>query len=243
MPPLRIATFNCENLYVYHRLREKDIRFDNDNEIEDVGFDRPGVPITSLERGWRIERAQRHATARGIISRQPDIIALQEVESLDVLNRFLSDFVNKKEIPDLRKIYGNEKEKVKWRFDYRIVIDGNDNHKIDVALLSRFPIRNIRTHFWEKIPGTITDYFPRDCLEADVELPNGKIITFLVNHFTSRGSDSTGEKRTRQAQRVVEILKERFGQNLDRGNFVVCGDLNDEPTNDSLRTTLYNHNR
>ena len=239
MHPLRISTFNCENLYVYHRLRDKDIRFDNKNEIEDIGFDASGVPITSLEGGWRVGLAQRHATARCIISRQPDIIALQEVENLDVLNRFLSRFVNNKKILDLRKIYGSDKKRIKWRFDYRIVIDGNDDHKIDVALLSRYPIRDIRTHFWEKIPGTNTDYFPRDCLEADIELPNGKVVTFLVNHFTSRGSDRTGKKRERQAIRLIEILKERFGPNLDQGNFVVCGDLNDEPTNDALRTTLY----
>ena len=235
---MRIATFNCENLYVYHRLRDKDIRFRTRHKLDDLDYDGEGVRINALKGGWSISEKQRLITAKCINARQPDIIALQEVESLDVLNKFLTDFVHKKTVKDERQIFSEKRTKVKWKYPYRVLIDGNDNHRIDVALLSRYEIVDIRTHFWEKYSPR-TDYFPRDCLEADVKLPNGKIITFLVNHFTSRRSDRKGVKRERQAKRVIEILKERFGPKLDRGNFVICGDLNDEPDDSALKNTFY----
>ncbi len=257
---IRIGTFNCENLYVYHRLRKLDIRFElgkttgksktkkefekyaYEDKLAKIRYDSKGVPITSLEQGWSITDEQRKNTARLIAENQPDIIALQEVENLDTLNRFYSNFMQKK-VKDLRGIYGDKQKKVQWKMDYRIAIDGNDNHRIDVGLMSRFPINGIRTHIWDrhdtgkmKIP-----MFPRDCLEVDVKIPgSGKTVTFLVNHFTSRREGpQTSDKRKRQAKAVIKIVKERFGKKLEDGNFVIMGDLNDSPNDESLKSTLY----
>lgn len=242
---IRIGTFNCENLYVYHRLRDLDIRFKTKHELADLDYDRPGVRITALEKGWSIDDQQRKVTARSIVENQPDIIALQEIENLDTLNKFYSDFMKKIKIKDARGVFGNNEQKITWDMPYRILIDGNDNHYIDVALISRFPITEIRTHIWDtRKADNNREYpvFPRDCLEVDVQIPTSptQTITFLVNHFTSRRSDKTGTKRRRQAEKVIEIIKERFGQNLGNGNFIILGDLNDTPGDESLKQTLYN---
>ena len=247
---IRLGTFNCENLYVYHRLRKLDIRFELRKKLDKnkaykeklakIKYDGSGVPITSLQQGWEIKDSQRKITASSIIENQPDIIVLQEVENLDTLNKFYRDFMKRK-VADERGIFGDKNKKVQWKMDYRILVDGNDSHRIDVALMSRFPIKNIRTHIWDPQEGSSHPMFPRDCLEVDVEIPyKNKIITFLVNHFTSRLSDKTGTKRKNQANHVIKILQDSFGQNLDKGNFVVLGDLNDSPDDSSLKTTLYN---
>lgn len=262
---IRIGTFNCENLYVYHRLRKLDIRFEldkirkmspsaketfekyaYDEKLGKIRYDDRGVPITSLQEGWGITDTQRKNTARLIVENQPDIIALQEVESLDTLNRFYSNFMQKIKVKDLREIDGDKQAKIQWKMDYRILVDGNDNHRIDVALMSRFPIVAIRTHIWDKFESNKRqiDMFPRDCLEVDVEIPKtGKIVTFLVNHFTSRREGAkTKEKRERQANAVIDIVKKRFGDKIGKDNFVIMGDLNDSPKDAALKNTLYSSN-
>ena len=57
-----------------------------------------------------------------------------------------------------------------------------------------------------------------------------------MNHFKSKFNDNP-EKRKMQASRVLEILKERFGDDL-YGNFVVVGDFNDVPEAERLKPLL-----
>ena len=57
-----------------------------------------------------------------------DVIALQEVDNLEVLRRFRSDF--------LRNMH----------YDQAMLVDGNDPRHIDVAVLSRLPIVHVRSY-------------------------------------------------------------------------------------------------
>lgn len=73
----------------------------------------------------------------------------------------------------------------------------------------------------------------------------GTTMTIFVNHFKSRlGQNKTNpqssdawQKRQKQAQRVIEITKERFGDPM-QGNFVIAGDLNDGPQSGALEPLL-----
>ncbi len=73
----------------------------------------------------------------------------------------------------------------------------------------------------------------------------GKTITIFANHFKSKlgqpddnpETSNAWKKRKLQSERVVEILKERFGDNI-LGNFVVAGDLNDSPESGALKPLL-----
>ena len=62
----------------------------------------------------------------------PDIIALQEIENLDTLKQFnrVRSYLNRD-------------------YPYAILIDGNDRRQIDVALLSKHKLTNIRTHQYD----------------------------------------------------------------------------------------------
>jgi endonuclease/exonuclease/phosphatase family metal-dependent hydrolase len=212
MSTVKIGTFNAENLFMRYK-------FDKNVDIEK--FKREGGEINTfklfLDSAKPIGTGQIKNTAKVIKENHPDIIALQEIESLDTLKQFnrIRSYLNR-------------------AYPYGILIDGNDRRQIDVALLSKYEISNIRTHQYDKDDnGNLI--FSRDCVEVDISIGE-KTLTFFVNHFKSKYRDNPA-KRKRQAERVAEIIKARFGEEL-RGDFVVAGDFNDTPDSDTLKALL-----
>ena len=60
----------------------------------------------------------------------------------------------------------------------------------------------------------------------------------LLNHFKSKGygaQSTSDDKRKRQADRVVEILQ---GYDLKKDLVIVCGDFNDTPDSNPLKSLL-----
>lgn len=208
MATIRIGTFNVENLFARYRFNK--------------GID----PQDAIIDGWRAD--QRHfdiyddtsktLTAQAILATKADVLALQEVESLDTLKRF-------------RDLYlGGRKT-----YPHAVAIDRNDPRLIDVAILSRYPLVNIRTyqHLW--VPAWKSFLFSRDCLEVDVQLPGQATLTLYVNHLKSmmdrqdgcQGRQRTQAKREKQAATVKEIVTQRFWESAGQHPFIVLGDLND----------------
>jgi predicted extracellular nuclease len=215
MTKIRIATFNCENLFAR-------FKFNKNVDPDDAVID-----------GWLADKTKftindeesKKLTAKAIKETKADLIALQEVESLMALRRFKNDYLR-----------GSG-------YDHIIVLDGNDPRFIDVAVMSKYPLENIDTHV-DEYNNEIRWYtFSRDCLECDVVLPENKRIRLFVNHFKSmfdkddpcNGRSKSHRKRQIQAQRVKSLVKEEF-RNGD-GNFVVLGDLNDYMETDSQGET------
>ena len=95
-----------------------------------------------------------------------DIIALQEVENIEILERLRNDY-----LADLGYLPG-------------ILVEGSDRRGIDVAFLSRLPLANppilhaFRVSQFPERPGDT-----RDVLQADFRLPNGAILTGFSVHF------------------------------------------------------------
>ncbi|WP_205520447.1 endonuclease/exonuclease/phosphatase family protein [Tropicibacter sp. Alg240-R139] len=161
-------------------------------------------------------------TAKAIKEMDADVICLQEVENLPVLDRFNSEFL------------GGPKHK---RYTHRILVDGNDPRRIDVALISRRPIGAVRTYRHERNEANTAAKFSRDCLRAEIEVDGGT-LTLYGNHFKSMmgGRKKTRARRLEQSERVSAILREDWGDNLD-GDFLVLGDLNDYPQKGGGTTT------
>jgi endonuclease/exonuclease/phosphatase family metal-dependent hydrolase len=77
--------------------------------------------------------------------------------------------------------------------------------------------------------------FSRDCPEYYIELPSGRELLLLPNHFASKGSDATGKRRRVQAaavRAIYESLAKRYPY------AVVAGDFNDYPTSNALAPLL-----
>jgi endonuclease/exonuclease/phosphatase family metal-dependent hydrolase len=202
MARVRIATFNVENLFARFMFKANQ------------------DPQVAVAQGWRSDQTKftvydedsKHITGALLNEVNADLLCLQEVEDLDVLKRFRTDYLGGRR-----------------NYPYGVVIDGNDPRRIDVAVLSRLPILAART--WQHLPYGSGYIFSRDCLEVDIDMPDGSVLTVYNNHFKSMigGRGATKAKRVRQSKAVREIVQSRFGTNAGQGGnqLVICGDFND----------------
>jgi endonuclease/exonuclease/phosphatase family metal-dependent hydrolase len=215
----RVATFNVENLFTRFLFARGLPR-----GAADAGF-------TTEDLRFRLaDPESKRLTADVIAALHADVLALQEVEDLDTLKVFRDRFLGGRGV---------------W--PHALVIDGNDDRRIDVGVLSRFPIVHART--WQHLPDPANPsalLFSRDCLEVDVELPGLGPLTLYVNHLKSMRSDETNPSvpgrtatqplRSRQAAAVRSIVEARF-PDPSAAPFLILGDLNDYASSDDQGET------
>ena len=215
---IRIATFNCENLFLRFKFTENIKRNQKKlNNIIQNGF------IIDKKYVTRLVEAEKKLTAQAIRATNADIIALQEVENMDALKKFNTDYL---------KTAG---------YTYKMLIDANDPRLIDVALLSRIPIDSVVSH--QHLKNGSRTVFSRDCLEVRFLLGKNKTpLTLFINHFKSMigGRTQTQLRRKQQSEAVVTILKNRFGNNPGGKNWIVLGDLNDYLPSNALQPLVDN---
>lgn len=160
----------------------------------------------------------------------PAIIGLAEVENSRVVN----DLVTHKNLS-------------KFNYDY-VHYDSHDERGVDVALL-------YNKDFFEVISSTsyplilseengVTDY-SRDLLVVKGNL-HKEIVYVLVNHWPSRreGEILTTENRIKAAKLAQKVMQDIKTKD-NTAKFIVMGDFNDNPTNESVQdylvtTDLYN---
>jgi endonuclease/exonuclease/phosphatase family metal-dependent hydrolase len=111
------------------------------------------------------------------------------------------------------------------KYAHAMLIDGNDDRGIDVGVLSRHQITDLRSNVDAKDQtGAV---FSRDCLETRVDLPGGHVVHVLVNHLKSQGYGppaANDAKRLRQSQYIANSILPRY--NLSSDFVVVAGDFN-----------------
>jgi endonuclease/exonuclease/phosphatase family metal-dependent hydrolase len=229
---IRVGSFNAENLFArfhFRGVRQKYKKPDgktgyryrpyNEKELADIA-----------KEGWAVDKTKfaglkgdnRKITAKAIKAIKADVLALQEIEGMDTLKRFVTQYLSKE------------------GYKYKILIDANDPRFIDVALLSKFPIAYIQTYQFERTPHRNSFVFSRDCLEVGVQLSQHTVLPVFINHFKSMvgGRKKTMSRRKEQATKVVKILKDRFGNNPGNSPWVVLGDLNDYMPSSGLQPLL-----
>lgn len=126
-------------------------------------------------------------------------------------------------------------------YPYLEVIDSSARHgnhrKTNVAIMSKFPIKSVRAHRDEGL-------FRRAFAEIDVEVPvsEGKkaTLTLFAGHSKSKRGDpeETRAQRMREHTRYAEVMRERFGSELERANALLLGDFNSEPQEPELAPLL-----
>ncbi|WAT18928.1 endonuclease/exonuclease/phosphatase family protein [Aurantiacibacter sp. MUD11] len=205
---MRIATFNVQRL----RLRQHGdtARFDGAND-----GDNPRRAATETP---ALDRMDRELTAAVIRQLDADVIALQEVFDQRTLDRFHEDFLQDAGVEP-------------W--PHRVCLPGNDGRGFDVALMSRLPLSDVRSHAdvtcadlgLEPLAGHGPDerIFRRDCLRARVGP-----LTFYVCHFKAPYPDKDRSYflRRREAE-AVRMLVERDMAGRDDALWLIAGDLNE----------------
>jgi hypothetical protein len=125
------------------------------------------------------DEEEKTITANAIDKVNADInISLQEVESLRLLDKFDKELLKETE------------------YNYKMLIDGKDPRRINVALMSKYPIVSAKTHRNELSSlSKKTWLFSRDCLKVEIDV-DGKPIFLYVNHLKSM-LDMNCKKRRR----------------------------------------------
>jgi predicted extracellular nuclease len=185
---LSIATFNLENLF-------------------DTEFPHPDSPPRLSEDEYQLRL---HKVAESIIALgAPTILALQEVENIDVLHELVAQ-------PQLAG------------YDYSpVLLEGNDSRGIDVGYLVRTDRATVEAYAIHDPPN---DLFSRPplVLTTTVHLESGDHqLILLNNHFLSMaaGEIQTEPVRNNQAGWNVSLIEQLQADNLD-ASFIVLGDLN-----------------
>lgn len=152
-------------------------------------------------------------TGRVINEVRPDILITVEVENRPTLERFNEQVLG---------------AQFNFLYPHFMVIDGNDQRGIDLGILSRFPIVEIRSHVDDLAPNG-ERLFSRDSPEFDIILPTGERLIVVPNHLKSKrngNNQASRDRRQAQAQKAHAIAVAA----LSRSSFVLLGgDLNDTP--------------
>ncbi|MDP7009062.1 MAG: endonuclease/exonuclease/phosphatase family protein [Phycisphaerales bacterium] len=161
-----------------------------------------------------------------------DILALQEVEGHDALVSF------------------NEQYLQGMGYDYVVSEEVGYYRGIEQSLLSRFPVKDIRTWQnvdlrkierlgggWTEIPSDVEEItFQRSPLCVTVETPNGYELTlFVVHHKAGRNA----WHRELETVQILEYVEDMTRDNPER-NIAVIGDFNAVPWDRSTRAYFRN---
>ncbi|MBW2733357.1 MAG: endonuclease/exonuclease/phosphatase family protein [Deltaproteobacteria bacterium] len=202
-PPVKVvvATFNVRNFF--------------DSQDDPDTFD-------DVESASAVS-AKVRALGTALRALDADIVALQEIETLALLERLNGEELGSLGYTEMR------------------LLEGNDLRGIDVALLSRHPIISTTSHARDIFDGvdvqdTDRHGFSRDCLEVVVEPSPARRLVLLINHL--RAADYSDPQdalfaRHAQAARVRQIADSTLTWEPN-ANLAVLGDLNDVPESRTL---------
>ncbi len=229
---VKVGTFNLNNLFS---------RFNFRADLGSLSAGDLSVSTTitfdlSEPQGFRVRafqgrlvtakpEAERATVVQRIIDMDVDVLAVQEVEDIDILNGFARD--------DLDGLY-----------PFRALIEGNDPRLIDVGLLSKLPLGGVTSWRHATHPESPDQtVFGRDLMQVDILNPGRtrKLFTVFNNHLKSHfvpfGQDAAAgalranTRRRQQAEAVRDIV---LTQTRPNSRFIVLGDMNDPPDSEFL---------
>jgi endonuclease/exonuclease/phosphatase family metal-dependent hydrolase len=173
-------------------------------------------------------REEMEKLAASIESLNADVLAMEEVENRDYLERFVDVF-----LPDMG-------------YDNVVLFEGNDGRGIDVALLSRVPVGPVRSHRHIRFPGPHgagTMRFNRDVLAVTLEPQGGPPLEVWVVHLKSKrgsgdsGVDETEPIRLAEATEIRKLLDAELAKN-PQARIILTGDFNDVFESKSVQTIV-----
>ncbi len=223
---LRVATFNCENLFSRPRIFDAPPKRANEllglvaqlqEALRNDVFDHARIKeLKSKLRGFATVndlrgKHERAAGARewlgGVELVRTEITDTAVKNTARVIADVDADVICLIEVEDrnlLQKFHDDLlvknflKPAGRPGYDHALLIDGNDPRGIDVSFLSRLPVISLRSHIHEssEYDGRRVKTFSRDCLEARIETPGGKPLHLLINHFKSMGYSPKTDPRS-----------------------------------------------
>jgi len=223
---VKIGTFNVNNLFSRFNFTGAIDEIESGGttgamtiryEFTDPASYRIRTYLGKLVKAKNIEDTE--TIAKRILAMNADVLAVQEVENIDILKEFNRNY--------LSGLYSTQ-----------VLVEGNDPRFIDVGLLSRLPIGAItsfQTAVHRQKPNERV--FSRDFLEVEILDPTGsrKLFTIYITHLKSHFGDDENNgqgkiendaRRQRQAEKIAEIAGGRMQSD---SKYIIAGDMNDSP--------------
>jgi endonuclease/exonuclease/phosphatase family metal-dependent hydrolase len=168
-------------------------------------------------------RAELERLAASIRALNADVISVEEVENRDYLERFVNVFLPEMGYKDV------------------VLFEGNDTRGIDVGLISRVPVGEVRSHRHLHFPGAdgSPHRFNRDVLSVMLEPEGAEPFEIWVLHLKSNagGREEAEPIRLAEAKEVRALLDKELVKN-PAARLLVMGDFNDTPESQTLKTIL-----
>jgi endonuclease/exonuclease/phosphatase family metal-dependent hydrolase len=236
MTRLRVMTFNVENLFSRFPFRRPRDLADRLGLFDEA--DPKAAMALAKSAHLILEDEIRTFTALAIRQGRPDVLLLQEVESMHALRRFHDLYLTRLGAPAMA---------------HMAVLEGNDSRGIDVGVLSRLPLESLTSHkdltldtlyrggfVWERFGlhrRTIERdrlfgdpemrVFRRDCLEVRLEIEGRPLLLFNC-HFKAIDPDRKQTRAFRVAESyAVRHLIETRARARGIEDWIVAGDFND----------------
>jgi endonuclease/exonuclease/phosphatase family metal-dependent hydrolase len=188
-----------------------------------------GKLFTGRGANRRVSASGRAAWIGGIQFRRSNFSGEQRKNTAAMLKVIDADIQCLVEVEGNQALRSFNAELLDYRFKQHLSIDSpNDPRGIDLGIyLRKSALGTIHTNAFDKKANK--SVWSRDCLEVECQLPSGESLHLLLNHFKSKmdNSPAADARRKGQAERVVEILQQRYAGKIDY--FAVVGDLNDTP--------------
>ena len=197
--PIRVATYNLNNYLVMDRLMGEKWR--------------PDYPKPESEK---------MSIRRMIKSTLPDILAVQEIGSAELLEELRADLAL---------------EGVHYPYAVHMVAEDTERH---LGVISKLPPKDVVKH-------TDLDFkyyadrerVKRGMLELSFEQAEGELFRIFLVHLKSRRTDNKADfesqlRRTREAEACRNRIIERTFD-VDDETFLIVGDFNDHPSSSTMR--------
>jgi endonuclease/exonuclease/phosphatase family metal-dependent hydrolase len=175
-------------------------------------FDDHDDPYRNDEATPAKPRAELERLAQSIRQLNADVLAVEEVESRDYLERFINVFL------------------ADMGYEHVVLMEGNDMRGIDVGVVSRIPVGEVRSNRHVRFPGKdgAPSRFQRDVLEVTLEPPAAQPFAVWVVHLKSNsgGREEAEPIRLPEAQHIRNMLDAELGEDPN-ARIIVTGDFND----------------
>lgn len=228
---IRIATFNCENLFSRPKIfsargNRSNVLLDKvaklNAELRKATFDKAAIKKLKTElKGYAKVNDIRgkHTSAKGsrdwlgwveLTRKRANAAAVKNTARvLADLEAHILCLVEVENRPLLQQFHDEilykQFLKPNGRSGYKYIrlIDGNDSRGIDVAVMSRLPLNWIRSHIHETTTynGKKVKLYSRDCLEVDVQVSSTRRVRLFINHFKSMGYSPANDPQSNRRRK------------------------------------------
>lgn len=246
---IRVASFNCENLFsrpkIFETSRSKSEKLlgwvdELNQELSKDTFDQNKIKDLKSKLKYYVtvnDIRGKHTRVQGVnewlgwisFKRKPaNEAAIHNIGK--VLHAVDADIVALIEVEN-RPLLQDFHDEFLWKRFFNkksnkeygeiFLIDGNDNRGIDVAVMSRKPINYLKSHINDRTTydGKKVRTFSRDCLQVGVQASPSEEIHLLINHFKSMGYSPSNDPQSE---------KRRWGQSKRVVEIVNTFDLDNE---------------